>query len=862
MVGLTPLAKAFESRCSRRTMRHVRLTAVLFLFAVMLAAPMASGSNPLGDEGKMDNALQQALRASSIDERHQVIVQFSSPLGPEVSSLLKAHSIDVLGSAPVAKAHLVESTHANLRALSLSSSVIYMELDRELEFFYLPPSWGGAPTGDVGALMHETVHVIEATDAWHRVIVQPDGRIDYDMDLGFSEWDGDGTAIVDLDTGVDAGHPDYDYLEPWAGDKTLYSAKWNGQTWIETRNSDTSSGHGTHVGGTIAGNGDASAGRRAGVAKGGQLVALGTGDGASIFAAVQGLEWTYEHSRPGANEHHIRVVSNSWGTDGDYDQNGVIAQLTNKLTYEHGVAVIFAASNSGGSGAECSGDLRTNVYANTPAAISVAALTHDGMAVTSFSSRGCMNQQHTWPDVGAPGRDIWATAPRGTAIDATTRAQGDLYYMAISGTSMATPHVGGVAGMLLDVAPSLRAAEYHSDDHDEGDSLVSGEGTAAYGQFPDWDEANWSKVHEVELILELTAQYDILANSCEDGNGDDGCNDIPEACYKSAVGNCHDWRVGHGLVDVDDAMALARTVQLLRDPDLDGFLDHPEFTVWDAFELYEVMLDEQTIEVNTDRIRHHWKGDWNHFNNGQNGAVYTTNDAHHMFIPNGTLTLEAVFSPTEWDLDTGQAGGLQLSIDMGEDGTNDAQGSGDRTGDTWVYTLDVDPEHWGTWTEFDVEGQAVVLWGFLEDPEFFEASIPYTVDVMLTMDLSEPRDVSFEQRPGSYSDLDPATPSASYTSDLDGQLTFTRPVFDQQAVAILAAELISEAQEGGREGFFSDLASFIGDHVASSLVLLLLLILCAVGVGYAISSARVETPFMLVHSKTDMVLDAELESDD
>ena len=112
---------------------------------------------------------------------------------------------------------------------------------------------------------------------------------------------------------------------------------------------------------------------------------------------MQGLEWTYEHSRPGVNEYHIRVVSNSWGSDGDYDPNGAIATLTDKLTFEHGVAVIFAASNSGGSGAECSGDLRTNVYANTPSAISVAALTHDGSAVTSFSSRGCMDQQHTWP---------------------------------------------------------------------------------------------------------------------------------------------------------------------------------------------------------------------------------------------------------------------------------------------------------------------------------------------------------------------------------------------------------------------------------------------------------------------------------
>ena len=57
----------------------------------------------------------------------------------------------------------------------------------------------------------------------------------------------------------------------------------------------------------------------------------------------------------GQNPYHIRVVSNSWGTDGDYDLNGVIAQITDRLTLENGVAVIFAASNSGGNGGECSG---------------------------------------------------------------------------------------------------------------------------------------------------------------------------------------------------------------------------------------------------------------------------------------------------------------------------------------------------------------------------------------------------------------------------------------------------------------------------------------------------------------------------
>ena len=473
--------------------------ALQLLMVGATASPLAEGVNPLGDESRMNADLVERLASSSDNDVHPVIYQLVSPVTAHDRSYMDSLGLNHLGDAPLVDGGLVEGTSLAVRHLSSWDRVAYLELDKPLDFFYLPSEWGGEPF-DAGIMMHETTHIVGATDAWTRVIVQPNGEVQRETDLSFTEWDGDGTAIVDLDTGVDAGHPDYDYLEPWTGEKTLYSAKFGPTGWVETRNSDTSSGHGTHVGGTIAGNGDASSGRRAGVAKGGQLVALGTGDGASIFAAEQGLEWTYAHSVPGQNPYHIRVVSNSWGTDGDYDPNGVIAQLTDRLTYENGVAVIFAASNSGGSGAECSGGLRTNVYANTPSAISVAALTHDGTAVTSFSSRGCMNQQHTWPDVGAPGRDIWATAPRGTAIDASTRAQGDLYYMSISGTSMATPHVGGMAGLLLDAAPSLGVADYHRDDHDFGDSLVGGEGTAAYGQFEDWDTANFSRVHEVELI--------------------------------------------------------------------------------------------------------------------------------------------------------------------------------------------------------------------------------------------------------------------------------------------------------------------------------------------------------------------------
>ena len=826
--------------------------ALQLLMVGATASPLAEGVNPLGDESRMNADLVERLASSSDNDVHPVIYQLVSPVTAHDRSYMDSLGLNHLGDAPLVDGGLVEGTSLAVRHLSSWDRVAYLELDKPLDFFYLPSEWGGDPF-DAGIMMHETTHIVGATDAWTRVIVQPNGEVQRETDLSFTEWDGDGTAIVDLDTGVDAGHPDYDYLEPWTGEKTLYSAKFGPTGWVETRNSDTSSGHGTHVGGTIAGNGDASSGRRAGVAKGGQLVALGTGDGASIFAAEQGLEWTYAHSVPGQNPYHIRVVSNSWGTDGDYDPNGVIAQLTDRLTYENGVAVIFAASNSGGSGAECSGGLRTNVYANTPSAISVAALTHDGTAVTSFSSRGCMNQQHTWPDVGAPGRDIWATAPRGTAIDASTRAQGDLYYMSISGTSMATPHVGGMAGLLLDAAPSLGVADYHRDDHDFGDSLVGGEGTAAYGQFEDWDTANFSRVHEVELILELTARYEAMDNSCEEGNDEDSCNDIPADCYRSATGGCHDWRVGHGLTDVDAAVALARTLQLMRDQDNDGIVDHPEYNVWDAYEIYESMMTTTTIPVNTDRVRHAWKGDWNHFNNGQTGAVYYTEDSHYMWIPNGTTLLQATLTATEADLDTGQVGTLQLSIDLGDDGSNDGSGQGVRVADSWFYEIDVDESSWGKWAHFDTTGQAVTLFGILDDPEFFESHIPYTVDVMLTLDVASPVDIAFEQRPNFYSDLDPAPPSDDYDDSMDGMLTFTRLAYDQQTVVGLIQPKAT-GDDGESDGFFTSLGDLLADHPFAVMFFMLLILLGAGGAGYALRERK--------EYAVDLVLDAEISKDE
>ena len=295
----------------------------------------------------------------------------------------------------------------------------------------------------------------------------------------------------------------------------------------------------------------------------------------------------------------------------------------------------------------------------------------------------------------------------------------------------------------------------------------------------------------------------------------------------------------------------------MRDQNGDGLVDHPEYDVWDAYEIYQEMMGIESIPVNTDRVRHSWKGDWNHFNNGATGAVYYTEDSHYVWIPNGTERLEATFAATEFELETAQAGQLQLSIDLGEDGSNDGQGQGTRVADTWYYDLDVDSSAWGKWAHFDVTGQAITLFGVIEDPEFFETRIPYTVDVMLTLNLNEPIDISFEQRPDFYSDLDPAPPSDMYDSEMDGRLTFTRLVYDQASVVALIKPKVTSGDEEN-QGFFSSLGDLYSDYPLAMFILTFLVIAAVIGAGVALMQSNKSNEFSTDDSE---VLEAEIHDD-
>lgn len=272
-------------------------------------------------------------------------------------------------------------------------------------------------------------------------------------DLGYT---GKGTTVAVVDSGIDATHQDLPY-----GDKVIQNVKFlvgesifgEESLYLEdVLNTDTSSGHGTHVAGTIAGNGTASDGLYAGIAPDAKLVGLGTGEGLNILWSLEAFNYVLEHHE----EYEIDVVSNSWGTTGDYSPNNPINVASKKL-HDAGMVVTFAAGNEGPE------NNTLNPYSAAPWVISVAAGTKDKQ-LADFSSRGIPGDEFVHPDITAPGVDIVSTKSStglvmntlGTTTDVNYIEEQYLpYYTTSSGTSMATPHISGIVSLMKEAQPDL-----------------------------------------------------------------------------------------------------------------------------------------------------------------------------------------------------------------------------------------------------------------------------------------------------------------------------------------------------------------------------------------------------------------------
>ncbi len=253
-------------------------------------------------------------------------------------------------------------------------------------------------------------------------------------------WDaattGTPVTVAVIDTGIDTSHPDLanrlwtnpgeipgnnvdddgdgrkDDVHGWNfadDDAQLYSAGDN-----ET--------HGTHVAGTVAAQRDNALGV-AGVADNARIMALKflKPQGGYTSDAMQAIDYAVAHG--------ARVINASWG-GADYSQP---LCDTIQLAGDAGVLFVAAAGND-----SADNDTTGSWPANCPATslISVAATTPTD-ALATFSNYGAANV-----DIGAPGDTIRSTMPGNS-------------YGYKSGTSMATPHVTGVAAVLLGEEPGL-----------------------------------------------------------------------------------------------------------------------------------------------------------------------------------------------------------------------------------------------------------------------------------------------------------------------------------------------------------------------------------------------------------------------
>lgn len=288
---------------------------------------------------------------------------------------------------------------------------------------------------------------------------------------------GKGVNIAIIDTGVDFTHPD---LAP----AMVANVKMVGFGQDPTPtipvgdlpNSDTSSGHGTHVAGDAAGRGTASGGAQKGMAYNAGLVGIGTGDALSIFTALQGFDWLLENR----DKYDIRVVNNSYGTGfAPFDPMEPI-NLATKRTSDAGVVVVFANGNDGD-------EMSMNPYATAPWVLPVAAGSKTGK-VTDFSSGGIeadtvglnfssvevagearkpLNMGLYHPAITATGEDVVAARSNTTITPLTSLTEDRKripleqlpYYHTLSGTSMAAPQAAGIAALLIEANPALTPAQ-------------------------------------------------------------------------------------------------------------------------------------------------------------------------------------------------------------------------------------------------------------------------------------------------------------------------------------------------------------------------------------------------------------------
>jgi len=379
-----------------------------------------------------------------------VIVQFTSPPGgrdiQRLAGRMAAERSQFLQDLPRLRAHPRPFRFGYRRVFNgVAGTLSEDEVGHARSLPYVKAVFSDTP---VQAVLADSVPLIGADQVWSQVGAT-----------------GTGVRIAVIDTGVDYGHPDLG---------SCFGAGCKVVGGFDFVNSDSDpmddNGHGTHVAGIIAASGVVT-----GAAPNAQILAYKTLDAAGngyFSDIIAALETAVDPDGNPATDDGADVANLSLGGWGDPDDP--LSQAVDRAV-DTGIVVVVAAGNSGPPPQSVSSP------GTARKAITVGA-TDKSDVIAYFSSRGPVIWQGGAifkPDIVAPGASIcssrWDSAWAGLECI-------DQAHVAISGTSMATPHVAGAAAPLLDAHPDWTPAEVKMALRDTALDLAYDVNTQGYGR--------------------------------------------------------------------------------------------------------------------------------------------------------------------------------------------------------------------------------------------------------------------------------------------------------------------------------------------------------------------------------------------
>jgi subtilisin family serine protease len=312
-----------------------------------------------------------------------------------------------------------------------------------------------APAASAAGVTEEPASMPAEGTAWNTVAIGATART------------GEGVVVGIADSGIDAGHPDLaDRIDPAlsVGCGVDGVPDTRPEAWQPSANPGGL--HGTHVAGSVAGAANGSGIR--GIAPGARVASIKVDNQTGHIypeASICATMWAVRHEIPIMNHSYYVDPWYVWCADVD-TQSAALESLRRAYAYayDHGVLTVAAVGNEGQDLTSLESDVMSpNDGARAPRAVDSSCLGAPAGLPDVVSVAGADQDEATGSLVRAGFSNFGAgkvtvTAP-GVVWSAVPRQDDGAIYASLPGTSMASPHVAGLAAALLSEDPSLTPDE-------------------------------------------------------------------------------------------------------------------------------------------------------------------------------------------------------------------------------------------------------------------------------------------------------------------------------------------------------------------------------------------------------------------